>query len=73
MARHLHIEVVAEGIETPAQLEKLRELGCSYAQGHLFARPMPALDCLRHLTPHPPPTEVLECPGGEQPLDAERT
>jgi len=39
MARHLHIEVVAEGIEGWQQLEKLRQLGCTYAQGYLFARP----------------------------------
>jgi len=49
MARHLHIEVVAEGIEGWPQLEKLRQLGCSYAQGYLFARPAPAQDCLRYL------------------------
>jgi EAL domain-containing protein (putative c-di-GMP-specific phosphodiesterase class I) len=32
MARHLNIEVVAEGIEGWQQLEKLRQLGCTYAQ-----------------------------------------
>jgi len=45
MARHLHIEVVAEGIEGWQQLEKLRQLGCTYAQGYLFARPAPAQEC----------------------------
>ena len=50
MARHLHIEVVAEGIEGWPQLEKLRQLGCSYAQGYLFARPAAAEDCPRYLT-----------------------
>ena len=53
MARHLHIKVVAEGIEGWPQLEKLRQLGCSYAQGYLFARPAPAADCLRYLTGTP--------------------
>jgi len=53
MARHLHIEVVAEGIEGWPQLEKLRQLGCSYAQGYLFARPAPAQDCLRYLLQQP--------------------
>jgi len=53
MARHLHIQVVAEGIEGWQQLEKLRQLGCSYAQGYLFARPAPAQDCLRHLNGAP--------------------
>ena len=42
MAKHLHIKVVAEGIEGWQQLEKLRQLGCTYAQGYLFARPAPA-------------------------------
>ncbi len=49
MARHLHIEVVAEGIEGWQQLEKLRQLGCNYAQGFLFARPAPADECARYL------------------------
>ncbi len=50
MARHLHIKVVAEGIEGWPQLEKLRQLGCSYAQGFLFARPCGAEDALRYLS-----------------------
>jgi diguanylate cyclase (GGDEF)-like protein/PAS domain S-box-containing protein len=50
MAKHLHIEVVAEGIEGWQQLEKLRSLGCAYAQGYLFARPVPASECLRYLS-----------------------
>jgi EAL domain-containing protein (putative c-di-GMP-specific phosphodiesterase class I) len=37
----LHLEVVAEGIETPEQLAILRQQGCDRAQGYLFARPMP--------------------------------
>ncbi len=53
MARHLHIEVVAEGIEGWQQLEKLRQLGCSFAQGYLFARPMPAADCAGFLSGAP--------------------
>jgi predicted signal transduction protein with EAL and GGDEF domain len=53
MARHLHIEVVAEGIEGWQQLEKLRQLGCTYAQGYLFARPAPAQDCAEYLSGKP--------------------
>jgi EAL domain-containing protein (putative c-di-GMP-specific phosphodiesterase class I) len=53
MARYLHIKVVAEGIEGWPQLEKLRQLGCTYAQGYLFARPTPAAECLRYLTNAP--------------------
>jgi EAL domain-containing protein (putative c-di-GMP-specific phosphodiesterase class I) len=34
--------VIAEGIETPSQLARLRELGCAFGQGYLLARPMSA-------------------------------
>ncbi len=36
------IEVVAEGVETPLQLNRLRALGCDRGQGYLFGRPRPA-------------------------------
>ncbi|HEY6482917.1 MAG TPA: EAL domain-containing protein [Steroidobacteraceae bacterium] len=49
MARHVNIKVVAEGIEGWQQLEKLRQLGCSLAQGYLFAKPVPAEQCRRFL------------------------
>jgi diguanylate cyclase (GGDEF)-like protein/PAS domain S-box-containing protein len=39
----LGIEVVAEGIERPEQLELLRAMGCGLGQGYLVARPMDAL------------------------------
>jgi diguanylate cyclase (GGDEF)-like protein len=39
LARSLNIELVAEGIETEAQFEYLRHLGCQYGQGYLFSRP----------------------------------
>jgi diguanylate cyclase (GGDEF)-like protein/PAS domain S-box-containing protein len=50
MARHLHIEVVAEGIEGWQQLEKLRQLGCHLAQGYLIAKPVPEEQCRRYLS-----------------------
>lgn len=44
MAHGLGVEVVAEGVETSAQRDYLRERGCDAAQGYLFARPqLPAL------------------------------
>jgi diguanylate cyclase (GGDEF)-like protein/PAS domain S-box-containing protein len=49
IARHLHIQVIAEGIEAYQQAEILRRLGCSVGQGFLFARPMPADECLEFL------------------------
>ena len=42
LARLLGLDCVAEGVERPAQHERLKELGCEYAQGFLLARPMTA-------------------------------
>lgn len=41
MARSLGLEVIAEGIETPAQRELLMKLGCRLGQGYLFGHPVP--------------------------------
>jgi len=46
LARQLNMSTVAEGIETGAQLDILRRLGCQYGQGYLFARPMEWRDAL---------------------------
>jgi diguanylate cyclase (GGDEF)-like protein/PAS domain S-box-containing protein len=42
LAHAVGIRAVAEGVETPAQLETLRAMGCDLAQGYHFARPLPA-------------------------------
>ncbi len=42
LAHGLHAKVVAEGVETEAQLSVLRELGCDEGQGYLLGRPVPA-------------------------------
>ena len=52
---HAHdLTVVAEGVETPEQLEIIRELGCDKAQGFLLGRPMTAEQLLAR-TPGPAP------------------
>ena len=44
MARQLDIPAIAEGIETDEQLKLLEILGCEYAQGYYYYRPMPISD-----------------------------
>jgi diguanylate cyclase (GGDEF)-like protein len=60
IGRTLHLDTVAEGIESAEQLAGLREMRCKLGQGFLFARPMPAAELermLRHARP-PRPTVV---------------
>lgn len=40
LARSRGMDIVAEGIETPTQLQKLGELGCELGQGYLFSQPV---------------------------------
>jgi EAL domain-containing protein (putative c-di-GMP-specific phosphodiesterase class I) len=40
LSHALGLEVIAEGVETAGQLERLREMGCDLAQGYYFSRPM---------------------------------
>ena len=40
MARQLNLNVVAEGVETQAQLDYLKNAGCNEIQGYLFSRPV---------------------------------
>ena len=51
MSRALSLDVVAEGVETSEQVNELRRLGCTLAQGFHFSRAVPALEitnALRH-------------------------
>ncbi|WP_342527139.1 EAL domain-containing protein [Chryseomicrobium sp. FSL W7-1435] len=44
LGHHLDMTVVAEGVETPDQVQELRQLGCDVFQGYYFSRPLPAAD-----------------------------
>ena len=59
LAHGLRLTLIAEGVETDAQLEELRRLGCEFGQGYLFGKPLEASDM-----------EALLAAGGE--LRAER-
>jgi diguanylate cyclase (GGDEF)-like protein/PAS domain S-box-containing protein len=69
LARTLKTGVVAEGIEDDVQASELERLGCTHAQGFLFARPLPAdavedlLSANRPLGPAVADREVQEAAG----------
>ena len=44
IGQNLKIPVIAEGVETEAQLRLLKELGCALVQGYYFSRPLPAAE-----------------------------
>ncbi|MCI6375422.1 MAG: EAL domain-containing protein [Clostridiales bacterium] len=44
MAKWMNLRVVAEGVETREQVERLREMGCDDAQGYYFSRPLPVAE-----------------------------
>ncbi|MBD9482776.1 EAL domain-containing protein [Pseudomonas sp. PDM14] len=53
MAHNLKLKVVAEGIETPAQLAFLRRQKCDVGQGYLFDRPIPSRELTERLRRYP--------------------
>ena len=46
LGRVLGMDVIAEGVETAEQAQKLRELDCRMAQGYWFSKPLPAESAL---------------------------
>jgi EAL domain-containing protein (putative c-di-GMP-specific phosphodiesterase class I) len=49
VAQHLHLQVVAEGVETPEQAAFLNRLGTVVHQGYLYGRPEPVEKWLEQL------------------------
>ena len=72
MAAALRLQVIAEGVETPAQVDYLKAHGCRFVQGYLFGAPMPgaALEAVLHAG-RPRPTvdssapAIMESPPSE--------
>ena len=58
IAKHLQIQVIAEGIEGYQQVEILRRLGCNVGQGFLFAQPMNASQTFQLLRARPAPAKT---------------
>jgi len=54
MAHSLNLKVIAEGVESPAQLRMLAEYGCDYVQGFLLGEPAPAEEVTRRFLDRPP-------------------
>lgn len=52
LARNLGLEVVAEGIETEAELALLLQFGCDQGQGYLISKPLPLAELQRFLLQH---------------------
>jgi diguanylate cyclase (GGDEF)-like protein/PAS domain S-box-containing protein len=59
LAHSLGLRVIAEGIETGQQLQRLRALGCEYGQGYLFSEPLSAEEIERLLAGWSPDSLAL--------------
>ncbi len=60
MGRQLHLQVIAQGVETEAELARMREYGCDGVQGSLFSQPMPASDLRKRLIARPDKPGICE-------------
>ena len=72
LGHNLHMQVVAEGVETDAVLLGLREAHCDVAQGFLFARPMPFKNLERWLADNKPRRRPLQAKRKSPSLSASR-
>jgi diguanylate cyclase (GGDEF)-like protein/PAS domain S-box-containing protein len=58
LAQILGLQVVAEGVEVTQQLNVLKEIGCHFGQGFLFAPALEATEAARFFDPATPPSEI---------------
>ena len=58
LAHKLGLEVVAEGVETEAQLKFLLSIGCEKIQGYLISKPLPADQAERFIRNNPPMNDL---------------
>jgi diguanylate cyclase (GGDEF)-like protein len=69
LGRKLNLTLVAEGIETAAQLKFLKNLGCQRCQGYLFGPPMPAAEFERSVLQRPSsPRDIDNSTSGSGPI-----
>jgi diguanylate cyclase (GGDEF)-like protein len=68
LAHVLGLTVIAEGVETRDQRDEVSAMGCEYAQGYFFARPMPSSSIDRLLSARP--TRAPRLPDRLQPADS---
>ena len=69
LAHSLHLEVVAEGVETQRQYEILRELGCDEVQGYHLGRALPVADFEALVASHGrlPPAAPVDATAADEP------
>lgn len=49
LAKWMQLDVIAEGVETKDQAERLKAMDCSFVQGYLYAKPMPSEDFFKFI------------------------
>ncbi|HEX8590147.1 putative bifunctional diguanylate cyclase/phosphodiesterase [Pseudomonas sp.] len=61
LSQDMNLQCISEGVETTAELEALRTLGCTLVQGYLFSRPMPLEQTLEWVgsTPNEPAAAIV--------------
>ena len=60
LGENIGLEIIAEGIETQAQLDFLKDNGCLQGQGYLYSKPLPTNDVSSFCLSHPKPGQKVE-------------